>query len=41
VTVPGFRTALAELRKWNFPDELIERYTEALRKAGVPEEPRE
>ncbi len=40
---PGFtlQTAFVELRKWNVRDELIERYTEGLRKAGVPEEPRE
>ncbi len=40
---PGFtlQTAFVELRKWNFPEELIERYTEALRKAGVPGEPGE
>ncbi len=40
---PGFtlQTATEELRKWNFPAEVIERYMEGLRKAGVPEEPRE
>jgi hypothetical protein len=40
---PGFtlQTATEELRKWNFPAEVIERYLEGLRRAGVPEEPRE
>ena len=40
---PGFtlQTAYVELRKWNFSADVIERYMEGLRKAGVPEEPRE
>jgi hypothetical protein len=37
---PAFslRTAVEELRKWNFPDEVSGRYLEGLRKAGVPKE---
>ena len=40
---PGFtlQTSSEELRKWNFPDEVTERYLTGLRKAGVPDEPRE
>ena len=40
---PGFtlKTAVEELRKWDFPGEVIERYVNGLRKAGVAEGPGE
>ncbi len=40
---PGFdlKVAADELRKWNFPAEVTERYLVGLRSAGVPGGPSE